>query len=42
MAKDNERAEQAVLITLMLVGLGQLIRHPKKTYQLVFHKVSWY
>lgn len=43
MSKKSDRAEQTVLITMVVVGsVYNTIRHPVKTYRLVFQGVPWY
>lgn len=40
---NGEVVEGAVLTTLVVVGgLMDLVFHPRKTYNLVVHKVGWY
>jgi hypothetical protein len=38
----EELQEKLVLGGFVLIGLAQLALHPRKTYNLVVHKVGWH
>jgi hypothetical protein len=38
----EDMAEKSTLILLAVIGVAQMIRHPRKSYNLIVHKVGWY
>lgn len=43
MSKNSDRAEMAVLTTMMAVSIAyNTLRHPVKTYRMVVQGVPWY